>query len=444
MPSGGNVSKPPFFSMETENSPGKPRRRKGIVGSLVLIGLLVCVIVLSGLTTLNYVGHQTTNVSKSQTQSLSSMSNVMPIGTSSKLNEAINLPGFPVNVSLSIKVFDPNGTMVKDLIYPNDLILNNFVAWWAIMTLGTTESMTTDGNSAGNVGDTMYATDTTGAGNFYTFGSVVVGAGGYIGIGTGSTSPARTDYKLQTQVGSYSAVDSAIYIQGAQSITFASGFTLTSGATISEAGYFTKTVAPSYYMLFHDTFTGFAVSADQSVQIQYTLNLPALTMVNLAVYLAAALQNCLASSESATCYNEYTMTTTSGSIVTAGSLAMFGMFECGYQCYCASLGCLASDYFLVGTGSVVTVTDYTLDARVGPTTTSETTTLDLINHLVLAVATIPLTTGYTISESGLYVTSTVAMGTSPGNYQFMFVHNSFSGVAIAASASITVQDTYGF
>jgi len=220
---------------------------------------------------------------------------------------------------------------------------------------------------------------------------------------------------------------------------------LTSGATISEAGYFTKTVTPgSYYMLFHDTFTGFAVSADQSVQIQYTLNLPALTMVNLAVYLAAALQNCLASSESATCYNEYTMTTTSGSIVTAGSLAMFGMFECGYQCYCASLGCLASDYFLVGTGSAVTVTDYTLDARVGPTTTSETTTLDLINHLVLAVATIPLTTGYTISESGLYVTSTVAMGTSPGNYQFMFVHNSFSGVAIAASASITVQDTYGF
>lgn len=401
------------------------------LSSILIAALIIGTALMSGLTAHNYsqlAAHHSSNA---------------VVGETAKPDQ-INLPGFPVSVGLNIKVLDNNGSLVKDVTYPNDLILNNFIEWWAIMTLGTTESMTTDGNSAGNVGDTLYTSDATGYGNFYTFGGPLVGAGGYIGIGTGSTSPARTDYALTTKVGSYSAVDSAIYIQSAQTITFASGFTLTSGATISEAGYFTKAASGSYYMLFHDTFAGIAVSADQSVQIQYTLNLPATTMVNLAVYLAAALQSCLASSESATCYNEYPMTTTSDAAVTAGSLAMFGVYDCGYQCYCPSLACLSSDYLLVGTGSAVAVTDHMLDAQVGPTTTSETTTVDLTNHKVLALSTIPLTTGYTISESGLYVTSTVAMGTSPGNYQFMFTHNSFTGVAVPASSSITVLDTWSF
>ncbi|MDG7000804.1 MAG: hypothetical protein JRN15_17055 [Nitrososphaerota archaeon] len=395
--------------METENK-GKA------LGSMLVAALIIGTALMSGLTAYNY--------------SLAAHHMSKAIVETTAKPDQINLPGYPVSVALNIKVLDNNGSLMRDVTYPNDLILNNFIEWWAIMTLGTTESMTNDAGSAGNVGDTLYAVQSGSYGNFYTFGGPLVGAGGYIGIGTGSTSPARTDYALTTKVGSYSAVDSAIYIQSAQTITFASGFTLTSGATISEAGYFTKAASGSYYMLFHDTFAGIAVSADQSVQIQYTLNLPATTMVNLAVYLAAALQSCLASSESATCYNEYTMTTTSGAAVTAGSLAMFGVYDCGYECYCPSLACLSSDYLLVGTGSAVTtVTDHMLDAQVGPTTTSETTTLDLTNHKVLALSTIPLTTGYTISESGLYVTSTVAMGTSPGNYQFMFTHNNFTGVA---------------
>ena len=410
--------------METENK-GKA------LSSILIAALIFGTALMSGLTAYNYsqlAAHHTSR----------------PIGETANAHREINLPGFPVSVGLNIKVLDNNGSLVRDITHPNDLILNNFIHWWAIMTLGTSESMTTDGNSAGNVGDTLYTSYGSGAGNFYNFGGVTPGYGGYIGIGTGTTTPARTDYALTTKVGSYSAVDSAIYIQGAQTITFASGFTLTSGATISEAGYFTRADSGSYYMLFHDTFTGIAVSADQSVQIQYTLNLPATTMVNLAVYLAAALQSCQASAESATCYNEYAMTTTSGAAVNAGTLAMFGDYYCGYECYCPSLACLASDYLLVGTGSAVAITDHILDSQVGPTTTSETTTVDMTNYKVLALATIPLTTGYTISESGLYVTSTVAMSTSPGNYQFMFAHNSFSGAAVPASSSITVLDTWSF
>ena len=116
-------------------------------------------------------------------------------------------------------------------------------------------------------------------------------AGGYIGIGTGTTPVARTDYKLQTQVGSWTADDTPT-ISG-DSIIVAAGITLTSGATVSEAGLALEGVenggSYSYnfmFLIFHDTFTGFAVSADQTVQVQYTLNLPSGTNNNFIGYLA--------------------------------------------------------------------------------------------------------------------------------------------------------------
>ena len=99
--------------METENSLGKPRRKKGIVGSLVLIALLVSVIALSGFTVFSYV--QRGSSTQASTATTTDSANV--------LNSLFN----QMNVSLQIKVFNPDGSLASTHQYPNDIITNNLI-----------------------------------------------------------------------------------------------------------------------------------------------------------------------------------------------------------------------------------------------------------------------------------------------------------------------------
>ncbi len=278
-------------------------------------------------------------------------------------------------------------------------------------------------------------------------------AGGYIGIGTGTTPVARTDYKLQTQVGSWTA-DNTPTISG-DSIIVAAGITLTSGATVSEAGLALEGVenggSYSYnfmFLIFHDTFTGFAVSADQTVQVQYTLNLPSGTNNNFIGYLASSLENVGAYSNSPTSYILGTWTNEAGTTLSDSSTLFWGYFysSCGFIMCTDVASYIDNAQIQVGTSNTaVTPSDYKLNAQVGSevqtvTWTEDTTT----NYRDIYSNTITLSSTTTIQEIGFFLVGYESGSPPSTSDAFLMFHNVITPVSIPGGNAITTQISVGF
>ena len=357
------------------------RKRRIGIGSIALVILIVSVIVLSGFTAVNYVRHNVSTQATSQTTSL---------------NQTINSFVNQMNVALNIRVLNPDGTVAANYSYPHDIITNQLIKFLAGM-------WGYNGNgaacpSANNVGSGTSVSMCGGTGQAYSpfvsayYGSVnyayVTNDGGYIGIGTGTTTVARADYKLQTQVGSWAPVTTPT-ISG-NSVTVVASITLTSPSTISEAG-FAEQLGACYqascplggttymFLFFHDTFSGFAVSTDQTVQIRYTLNLPSGSNENLVAWLASAMQYIPTSS---TFYNIGTMVDSTGTTHATGSLSWWVSDTSSGSSSFVSDPAMPS--IEVGTSNTAPApTDYQLNAQVGSAAAIVTETIDLTNSLFL-------------------------------------------------------------
>ena len=363
------------------------RKRRIGIGSIALVILIVSVIVLSGFTAVNYVRHNVSTQATSQTTSL---------------NQTINSFVNQMNVALNIRVLNPDGTVAANYSYPHDIITNQFIKFLAGM-------WGYNGNgaacpSANNVGSGTSVSMCGGTGQAYSpfvsayYGSVntayVTNDGGYIGIGTGTTTVARADYKLQTQVGSWAPVTTPT-ISG-NSVTVVASITLTSPATVSEAGFAEESGAcyqascplggTTYmFLFFHDTFAGFAVSTDQTVQIQYTLNLPSGSNENLVAWLASAMQYIPTAS---TFFNIGAMVDSTGTTHASGSLSWWVSDTSSGSSSFVSDPAMPS--IEVGTSNTAPApTDYQLNAQVGSAAAIVTETTDLTNSLFLDQGPIP-------------------------------------------------------
>lgn len=92
-------------------------------------------------------------------------------------------------------------------------------------------------------------------------------------IGTGTTSPARSDYNVETQVESYSDASVDPIYENSINYTTQATWLVTDDRQITEAGFFLQGKdtggSDHYFMLFRDTFTMSAVSSGREISVTF-------------------------------------------------------------------------------------------------------------------------------------------------------------------------------
>jgi len=401
------------------------RNASGKIGSIVLLALLISVAALSVFTIYPYDDPQ----SQVQTTTYDAVSNVFVLAN---LGNHL-LTG--MNVSLRLTVLNTDGSVVTTRNYPSDIITNQMIDFIGDF-FGNNQCANNIKDTAGTVTNAcLWCSGSLGSPFGELYNAICNGnssypsacCGGSIGVGTGTNPVARTDYNLQTQVGSAVAVNTPT-IAG-NSIVFVAGITLTSAATVTEAAFFATTGDTVSYMIFHDEFTGISISADQTIQVQYTLNFPTGTNQNFLAFVASWLEPVALSRD-----NIGTLVNSADTIHNSGTLLFWSTSQpSGCNGFCASTPIIE-----VGTSSTApTASDYILNAQVGPTNAVVTTTIDTTtNYRVLMQNSITLTSSYTIQEAGYFC------GTTDGNY--LMFHLLTGAVSIPANNGITTQFTIGF
>lgn len=175
---------------------------------------------------------------------------------------------------------NPKKVMCKD----NDLILDNFGGFLSAFISAYTGSVLAVGysmNSTANVSKTNYVWYTS---NSNEFNRATQSQNGWL-VGVGNpvspTAPARPNYNLQTQVGSWTPLSgNSTWTTGTGQITFAGSVLLAAGATVTEAGAVCQMELGDYsgagygqYLMFHDTFSGVVIAAGKYAHVAYTLQL---------------------------------------------------------------------------------------------------------------------------------------------------------------------------
>ncbi|MDG7000805.1 MAG: hypothetical protein JRN15_17060 [Nitrososphaerota archaeon] len=413
-----------------------PTKAGGTIGILVLVALLSSVAVMSGFTVYSYDNSQLTPVQTTTTH---------------LVDNYVNNLFDQVNVSLNLKVLNPDRAVVRNVTYPNDIITNNLITFagdfWSGNNCPSLVPITGGSfGSCGNQGESPFVAEYYGSVNT----AFVGGDGGYIGIGTGTSAVSRTDHALQTQVGSWQPITGPI-VSG-NSIIVAAGITLTSAATVSEAGYaeqlganyqssFVVAKTSQMALFFHDTFTGIAVAVDQTIQIQYTLTLPSGANENIVAFFASMMQSV---SQTATATNVGPMEDSAGTTFASGSFAWWvSDTSSGTSAF---ISVAASPTIEVGTSlTAPTSTDHVLGAQVGPTNSAVTLTLDMTNSRFLDANTILLSSSYTIQEAGFfYGGEWSGSGGNQGGVQFLLFHSLTGAVSVPVNNAITTQFTVQF
>jgi hypothetical protein len=135
-------------------------------------------------------------------------------------------------------------------------------------------------NTAKNAAETITVTDVTGASrspnikfniNYSMFNSPYnYDAGCYIGVGTGSTSPGKSDYKLVNEVARNPA--SATYTDGGSIVSVYATFTLTTDTDIWEVGLYCRDGYNGWIWLLDRTVFSSAVRFPANTPMQVSYN----------------------------------------------------------------------------------------------------------------------------------------------------------------------------
>jgi hypothetical protein len=332
-----------------------------------------------------------------------------------------------VNLALNVTVRDPSGKVIASVYQPHDLITNNFYylmlypfllsgypsSWDVVNTAGTSESV-------------CY----TGCTTSLPLGNVATPP--LLAIGSGTTAPAVTDYKLTTLVTNMPTPARPQTYYGSNSIilTVSSTTVLTTATTISEAGYEVELQDGNYVLIAHDTFTGVSVPAGGAITIayQWTFGDPnQVWMVNYMDWMAAAVgayTTCVGTSLN-TCVNQYDA---DESMSTSGS-ASYNSPHYLSQGYTAFTLC-------VGTGTTAPAwTQYNLISQVGSCVATGTPAYSVGSNTAYISASISIPSSSTITEAGLEMSV-------PSGYIVLYLRSTFSGIVVSAGQSVTITIGY--
>lgn len=118
-----------------------------------------------------------------------------------------------------------------------DLFVNNFGNWLGSLLLLTPSgtNLSVSLTDTGNVARTLYMWGVTAASMFNYPGTGTTGL--FLGVGSGVSAPARTDYKLQTQLGSWTGAANGtnLYNASTYQIVTTSSILISAGGTVNEA-----------------------------------------------------------------------------------------------------------------------------------------------------------------------------------------------------------------
>jgi hypothetical protein len=357
----------------------------------------------------------------------------------------------PVSAQLSVKVY--NGSVLKASATENDdMVMNNFMnflASWLTYEGTTSASSTfTMTDTTGTV-DTLVGRDSSAIYTTCTWACEASSppyAGGYIAVGTGTAVVARTDHKLTTQYQSLVTVTTPTYDPSTGNIVFGVGIIAGSAASISEVGFFENWYIGGFtfadFLMFHDTFSTIAVSAGNTISIQYTVQLGSTAYNNnLGILLAAIFANPLGTASSVK-LNPTSGTSQTVSVYNLAS-GQGGYYIDIYPAPRADLGSGATgadSAIRVGTGSTSTCPN---NSAAGFTQSRSAT--DLCNPVlsyqpvnsytfspyVAVTAVIPTPTATSFTEAGYY------QSFGSGTYSFLLIRNTFTALAVPADSSIT-------
>ena len=190
--------------------------------------------------------------------------------------------GGKIGVSIGIKVYGPDGALKSSFYDPDDLILDNFrtflAEWFSDdTTMPVTASLKNDLNQAktvnvkvdrsswaNNIGDSN-----TGSGK----------KGGVIGIGTGTTAPQRTNYKLETptEADTYITAGYPTWSAVTGNVTISASVAITGAHDITEAvlgvNWVAADASENTFNMFRDTFPAISVVNLDVVVITYQIQL---------------------------------------------------------------------------------------------------------------------------------------------------------------------------
>ena len=362
----------------------------------------------------------------------------------------------PVAASVSIKVY--NGSTLKSSVtQDDDMVMNNFMNflsnWFGYVGPGSTPSTFAMTDTAGTA-RTLEGREATSSYQTCTWVCEDPNApysGGYIAVGTGTASPARTDYKLGSQYQSLVGVVAApTYDPSTGDIIFGVNILAGTSASISEVGFFeswwvSSVVGWDTFLMFHDSFTTQSVTAGNTISVQYTVQLGSTAYDNnFGILLAAILGN---SNGAAVSVN---LTPTSGTAQTVSVYVPEGSISyAGYSSLRADLGAGstgADSTIRVGTGSTSTCPDNSAagfaQSRSAVNLCNPVLSYTPINSYVFSpyvavTAVTPTAVAYTFTEAGYFQ----SFG-SP-TYTFLLIRNVFTTpLAVTADSSITT--TYEF
>jgi hypothetical protein len=333
-----------------------------------------------------------------------------------------------VNLALNVTVRDPSGKVIASVYQPHDLITNNFYylmlypfllsgypsSWYVVNTAGTSESVCYSGCTTTITQQTNVPP--------------------LLAIGSGTTAPAVTDYKLTTLVTNMPQVATPQTYYGTNSITLTVSSTavLTTATTISEAGYEVKLNDGNYVLVAHDTFTGVSVPAGGAITIAYQWTFGDPNQVWMANYMnwmagvVGAYATCWGVSFSS-CENSYgyvAMTSTSNSMDAVQSYAIRN----------------TQPYMCVGTGTTAPAwTQYNLISQVGNCVQTSSPSYSAGSNTAYISASISIPSSSTITEVGLEFYT--FNGQSTYHY-YLVLRSTFSGIVVSAGQSVTITIGY--
>jgi len=179
------------------------------------------------------------------------------------------MKGKRLRVELVVEVRDKSGKLVGRRCKSGDLILNNFKNFIATVLYPLTSDLQKASMvSADGVAQTPHILVAA-----YYFGRYGP-TGVQIAVGTGTTAPARDNYKLEAEVKRGTPSQTV----GADYISWAVALILDVAATIAEAGLLTQWYCQDigtlkWFLNFRDTFTPIDVPAGGTISVTYKLTL---------------------------------------------------------------------------------------------------------------------------------------------------------------------------
>ena len=323
---------------------------------------------------------------------------------------------------LNVTVLDKDGNLKAQQIKEDDLIMANFLQFFTALlwdSNGATRTTTMYDNGGTLRTIYIYGDEVTFFNEFFT-----VDAGGYIGIGNGTTAPTRSDYSLESIQESIVVPSTPGYLSGLVAIS--ASWSVTSNYSVSEVAFFEKWISstdPYYFMIMRDTFTPISVVEGDQVFCSYNiwLNNTGFTD-NFGKFLAGIFQNT---------QTDKTMSFTD----VTGVNRTFYVYSDHLTAKNAQLN-YATDsriYFAMGENDTVGRTQYQLGAMIGSYVGASQPTHNNTAVILSASQTMPGT--YDIDTAGLFV-QWADTGSTPRI--IMFWKLNFTAVSVYDGYTMTV------